>query len=109
MYKPFKVPFCFCLTTCCHFTFACQLYGRSGREAATGTSHCAPFGRNCATLALVAVVFGLQLAWLFVALPAALPLLAAFFPVVVLPAFLVLPLLITASNGAWPNRPGRLP
>jgi len=94
MYKPFTVPMWFCLTTCCHYTFADQLYGLSGRDDVTGTPHGAPLTRSRATLAMIAIVFGMEVAWLLIALPIALPLLASFFPVVMLPAFLIPTLLI---------------
>ena len=80
MFKPLTIPLWSCLTLCCHYTFASQLFGSYRRDPATGTPYSSPILRNRATVAMVGTVAVLMLAWVLGAAPLALPLLAAFPP-----------------------------
>ena len=91
MYKPFTIPLWSCLTLCCHYTFAERLYGSYRRDLDSGAPYNSPLPRNKATLLMIGTVTVLQCAWALAIAPLMFPLIAAFLPVVPLPAF-VLPL-----------------
>lgn len=99
MYKPFTIPMWSCLTLCSHYCFSALLYKdvSASRDIKTGTVFGSPLPRNKVTFALLGIVLVLQLVWFIGMLPAILPLVLAFFPVVILPSFF-LPLLLIVGT-----------
>jgi hypothetical protein len=89
MFKSFTIPLWSCLTTACHYTFAHQLYKNQHRDPTSGTPFGAPIVRNKLTIVMLSVVAFMLGTWLFVTMIIALPLMLAFAPVVMLPAFVV--------------------
>jgi hypothetical protein len=89
MYKPFTVPMWLCLTVCCHYSFAHDLFKSKLSDPKTGTPKGAPFIRSKFTMAMVFLVAVMQLTWLVGTIVISLPLIMVFLPVVVLLAFFV--------------------
>jgi hypothetical protein len=87
-YKPFAIPMWACITICCPYTFAEFTFGHHprGRDA-SGTCLASSIPRNIFSIVLVAIITGLLTVWVAVALLAYGPLLVAFCPVLIVPAF----------------------
>jgi len=89
-YKPFAIPMWACITICCPYTFAEYTFGNHprGRDA-SGTCLASSIPRNIFSIGLVFIITGLLGIWVAVALFAYAPLLLAFGPVLILPAFCI--------------------